>query len=163
VLRPFAGRQPDGIEQLTVELRLEGAHGHEAAVRGLVGAVEVRRAVEDVGAPAAGPQPRREHAVQQRGERRDPVHHRGVDDLAAAGQQALVQRGEHAQGEVGASAAEVGQQVQRRQRRRLRGAEREHRAGQGSVVDVAAKQHGLVHPRFGCVMRRPSSAYTSPS
>ena len=42
---------------------------------------------------------------------------------------ALVQGGEDAEGEVGAAAAEVGQQVQRRQRRRVRGTEREHAAG----------------------------------
>ena len=117
MLRPFAGIKPERVEQLAVELRFQRADGHEAAVGGLVGAVEMRRAVQQVLAPAVGPQAGREHAVQHGGERRHPVHHGGVDHLAPPGQPALVQRGEDAEREVGAAAAEVGQQVQRRQRR----------------------------------------------
>ena len=80
--------------------------------------------------------------MQHRGERRDPVDHGGVDHLAAPGQPALVQRGEDAEREVGAAAAEVGQQVQRRQRRRVGRAEREHAARDRGVVDVVARLGG---------------------
>jgi hypothetical protein len=80
--------------------------------------------------------------VQHRGQRRDPVHHRGVNHLAAPRQPTLVQRGENAQGEVDAAPAEVGEQVQRRQRRRVSRAEREDAPGDGGVVDVVARLGG---------------------
>ncbi len=155
VLRPFAGVKPERVEQFAVELRFQGADGHEAAVGGAVGAVEVRRAVQQVLAPAVGPQAGREHAVQHGGERRDPVDHGGVDHLAAPGPPALVQGGEDAEGEVGAAAAEVGQQVQRRQRRRVRGTEREHAAGDRGVVDVVARLGRARGPDWPQPVARP--------
>ncbi len=139
MLRPFGGIKPERVKQLAVELRLEGAHGHEAAVCRAIGAVEVRRAVQQVVPPAVAPQPGGEHAVQHRGQRGDPVDHGSVNHLAAPGQAALVQRGEDTEREVGAPAAEVGEQVQRRQRRRVRGSEREHSARDRGVVDVVAR------------------------
>ena len=82
---PVVG-EPEAVEQRGVELRLHRADRHEPAVGGLVGVVERRAAVEQVGAAlvrATRPPP--SSPCRNVVEQRRAVHHRRVDHLAAPG------------------------------------------------------------------------------
>ena len=71
----------------------------------------------------------------------DAVDHRGVDHLSLAGPLPLVERGDDAQQHEHRAAAEVGDQVQRRDRRPVAVADRRQRTGLRQVVDVVAGRH----------------------
>ena len=122
-------------EQLGVELRLDGADRHVPAVGAGVGAVEGGGAVEEVGRAAVLPGAGTEQAVDHRDQRAGAVHHGRVDHLAAPARLPLEQGGEHADDEEHRAAAEVGADVERRDRR-LRRPDGVQGAGEPEVVDV---------------------------
>ena len=130
--------EADPVEQLGVELRLTAADRDVPPVGGLVDVVERRAEVEDVAAGHVGPQAFRPHTVEERGQQRHPVDHRGVDHLAAAGQRPLDQGAEDAHDDEHAAAAVVAEQVERRRGRLPVPAQRVERARQRDVVDVMA-------------------------
>src|SRR5882757_852308 len=91
--------EPGLLEQQRVELRLDRAHRDELAVLGLVGAVEMRTAVQHVGlAVLVVPQTGAGHAVDAAQQQRRAVDHRGVDHLALAGALRLQKPAHHAEG-----------------------------------------------------------------
>ena len=100
------------VQQLGVELALDGPDRHPPAVRARVDAVERCGAGEDPGTPAL-PLAAAELAELREQQVRGAVHHPGVNHLAAAGALAG-QQGEHgAQDRRERAAREVAQQVQR--------------------------------------------------
>src|ERR1700722_17006630 len=130
------------LEQQGVELRLDRAHRDELAVLCLVGAVEVRAAVQHVGlAFLFVPQAGARHAIDAAQQQRRAVDHRRVDHLALARALRLEKTAHHAEGQKHAAAAEVTDQVQRRCRLVL-DADGVQRAGEGDVVDVVAGRLG---------------------
>ena len=76
------------------------------------------------------------HAEQSVHQERGAVGHRGVDNLALAGASALEKRGDDAEGEQHAAAAEIADQVERRRRAPALFADRVQGGGQRDVVDV---------------------------
>ncbi len=79
------------------------------------------------------------HHHQQRG----PVDHRRVDDLTEAGRLRLEQRAHHAESEQHSAAAEVADQIERRDRCLTLPTDRVQRAGERNVVDVVAGAAGI--------------------
>ena len=130
------------LEQQLVELRLDRSERDELAVLGLVGAVEMRAAIEHVGpALVVVPQAGARHAVDAAQQQRRAVDHRGVDHLALARLLRLEQAAHHAEGQQHAAAAEIADQVERRDRLVL-AADGMQRAGERDVVDVVAGRLG---------------------
>ncbi len=111
-------------------------------VGGAVGVVIRRGTVEPVrralGRPLAGAH----QAPHVRGEGRGAVGHGHVDGLSLARARALEQRGEHADGEEGATAAEVGDEIQRGSGRLVGAAHGPQPARDGQVVQVVATALG---------------------
>src|SRR5882672_3241391 len=96
--RQVLALQPGLLEQQLVELRLDRAHRDELAVLGLVGAVEMRAAVQHVGlAVLFVPQAGAGHAVNAAQQQRRAVDHRCVDHLALAGALRLQKPAHHAE------------------------------------------------------------------
>ncbi len=85
-------------------------------IGGLIGVVEGRAGIEQVGAAAVLPEAGRSEGEEGRGEHRRAVDHGGVDDLAFAGTRPLEQGGEDAGDQEHGAAAIVADEVQRRQR-----------------------------------------------
>jgi len=125
------------LEQLVMELALDRTDRDELAVRGLVHAVVVGAAVEEVGFPLVGPAARAVDAVDGGHQRSGTLGHGSVHDLSLPGVTRLEQRGAHAEGQVHAAASEVAHQVERRARCLSR-SDGMQCAGQGDVVDVVA-------------------------
>ncbi len=123
-------------DQLGVELWLVARDRDPSAVSGLVHAVEVRAAVEQVRAALIGPEPHRAEADEDAHLHRRAVHHRGVDHLAAARGPALDQRGEDAEREEQPAPAEVADEVEGRDRWPACHADVREHAGERDVVDV---------------------------
>ena len=123
--RVLAGRglvlDAEQVDELGVELRLQGADRHVPAVGGLVRAVEGAAAVEEVGAAAVLPAAGGEHAVDHRGEVGGAVDDGRVHDLAGAGRAGVVEGGEDADDEVERAARVVAEQVGGGGRRAVRG------------------------------------------
>src|SRR6266508_4596181 len=145
-------------QQLPVELGFQRADGDVAAVGGLVHAVEGGAAVEQVDAALPAPQPEPGELVDHGGEQRAAVEDGRVDHLAAAGAAGLQQGAGDAEGEQHAAAAEVAEQVERRQRRLATAAERVQRAGEREVVDVVAgavAQWALLPPAGHAPVHQP--------
>src|SRR6185436_629058 len=97
-----------------------------------------RAAVEDIAAPLLGPAAGAEKAGEHGGEKRSALDHRRVDHLALARAAGLEQAAGDAEAEQHAAAAEVADQVQRRQRRLALAADGVEDAGERDVVDVVA-------------------------
>ena len=74
---------PRPCEQRGVELRLDRTDRHELPVLGAIGVVERRAGVEHVGAALVAPHAGVAELVDEGGEVRGAVDHRGVDHLAA--------------------------------------------------------------------------------
>ena len=138
----FSPSRPGELHQLGVELRLDRADRDVLAVLRLVRLVEVGARVEQVGA-ALAPAAERVEAVDEGHQQRRTVDHRGVDHLALARRRALDQRRHDAEREQHAAAAEVADEVERRQRRLALAADVRERARERDVVDVVAG--GLRH------------------
>ena len=105
----------------------------------LVDLVEVRAGVEQVGARAPRSTCRRRARPWISVASSDgAVDHRRVDDLALARALRLEHRADHAEGQQHPAAAEVADQVQRRQRPLAGASDRAEDAGERDVVDVVA-------------------------
>ena len=130
-----AGQAEPG-EQRGVEPRLERAHRHPLAVRGLVHVVPGHAAVEQVDPALVPPHPLVQEHQRHGEQRRHPVHDRGVHHLALPGACPLDQRRADAERHQHPPAAEVPQQVGGELRRAARPAEGVQRAGPGDVADV---------------------------
>ena len=115
----------------------------EPAVRCLVHLVEVGAGVEQVGAPWTGPHARGAQRVGHGHQRGGTVDHGGVDDLSLPRPLGADDGGQHAEGQQHAAAAEVPDQVERRQRALAGPSDRLERTGQRDVVDVVSG--GLGH------------------
>ena len=126
------------LHQFGVELRLDRTDRNVLPVLRLVDLVEVRSGVEHVGAALLAPPAGLLRAVDDRHQRRHPVHHRGVDHLPLAGRGALDQGAHDPVGHQHAAAAEVADQIEGRQRRLAGPTDVRQDAGQGDVVDVVA-------------------------
>ena len=107
------------VDERIEELRLQRADRDPLAVGAAIDAVERRAAVEDVGLPLAAPEPSRLQAVGHRHQQADAVGHRRVDDLSAPRAPRLDERADDAEGEKHRAAAEVADEVERRDRRIL--------------------------------------------
>ena len=120
LVRQALAGEAEALEQLLVELRLDRADRHVLPVLALVGVVEVRAGVEQVRAATLVPEARVAEAVEHRHQDRRAVDHRRIDHLPLARALALDQRARHAEREHHRAAAEVADQVERRQRRLAR-------------------------------------------
>ena len=110
------GSSPMAREELLVHRRLEAAHGDEAVVRAAIGPVEGGAAVDEVRLAVQRPLAAGAQVVVRRHQVADAVDHGGVDHLALARTDALVQRQQDADDEVERAASEVADEVQRRGR-----------------------------------------------
>ena len=120
------GPSAEDAQELGVELRLVGRDRHVVAVGRLVDAVEVRAAVEQVGAPRR-PRTHLVEADEDAHQHRGAVDHRGVDHLPGTRSPALDERGEDTEDEQQPATAEVADEVDRRDRRTAGGTDvREH-------------------------------------
>ena len=141
LLRRIEIFEPEDAQQVGVELRFVRRDRHVLAVGGLVHVVEVRAAVEEVGA-AVAPAAHGVDAEEDAHELRAAVDHRGVDHLAPSRRRPLDERGEDAHHDQLAAAAEVGEQVDRRHRCVILGSDVPQHAGERQVVDVVADVAG---------------------
>ena len=149
VLVPALARQPQPGHQGGEELRLDRPDGDKAPVGAGVAAVERGAAVEQVGAAHVAPDTAGAPGVDQRHLAGGSVQHGGIDHLALAGPPGLDQRRQHAEGEEQPAAAEIADQVQRRQGRSVRRSHRPQYAAERDIVDVvpgAAGQRPLLPP-----------------
>src|SRR3954451_932500 len=111
--RQVLALEPGLLQQQVVELRLDRADRDVLAVLGLVGAVEMRAAVEQVHAALAVlPDARAGEAIDAAEQQRRAVDHRGIDHLALARALRLEESAHHAEGEQHAAAAEIAHQVE---------------------------------------------------
>jgi HIP---CoA ligase len=130
------------LEHLLPERLLERADGHVPAVERLVDLVEGRAGIADVRARPVLPSSLGQHAVQHHGQRRRPVDHRRVDDLALPRGARLQQGAHQAECQEQPSAAHVADQVDRRNRPLPGAGEVVKGTGQGDVVDVMPGRRG---------------------
>ena len=94
--------------------------------------------------------------VEHRHQHGRAVDHGGVDDLALARTARVSSSAAHdAEGEQHAAAAEVADEVERRDGRLARAADRVERAGEGDVVDVVAGGRGRTGPSWPQPVMRP--------
>ena len=106
---------------------------------------EIRRAaIDDVVLPVAGPRALLAEGVERGHELRHPVEHGAVDHLPFAGGASMQQRHQDTGDEEHATAAEIGDEIERRRRRQVGRAHRMQRTGQREIIDVVA---GLLHQR----------------
>ena len=149
------------LEQLAVELGLDGRHGDVFAIGAFVDLVEVRTRVEQVGAALAG-----EHAcgVQSqchRHQRGHAVHHGGIDHLSPAGAARLQDAGQQSEGQIHRAARVVAQDVERHGGRQSLAAHGIQRAGDGDVVQVVPghlRQRALLPPAGHAAIDQPRVA-----
>ena len=99
-------------------------------------------AVEHVAAALVNPRPGRVAPVDRRHQRGRAIDHRRVDDLAASRPAGLEHRRHHPEREIERAAAEIADQVKRRNRRAAGRADRVQRAAQRDVVGVVARGAG---------------------
>ncbi len=142
LVQEFAA-EPQFLQQCRIELRLATSDRHVAAVGGLVDVVERRPEVEDVGAGDVGPQALGAQSVEEGAQQRHAVDHRGIDNLARPGVEALEERAEDADHQQHPTAAVVAQQVERGSRRRVAPTQRVECSGEGYVVDVVPGHLGV--------------------
>ena len=140
---PLRAVETQPLAQLGVELGLDRTQRDVAAVGGLVHVVVVGAGVEHVGAPLLGPEAGVGHAEEGGHQRGGAVHHGRVDHLALPGAAGLDQRARHPEGQVHAAAAEVADQVERRDRGVALASDAVQGAGQGDVVEVVAGGGGV--------------------
>lgn len=124
-------------EEVGVEVRFHGADSQPLAVRGLVGVVVGRTAVDDVRA-AFAPHPGLREPEERRREECGALHHRGVDHLPESRALPLEQRRQDAQREKHSSTAEVADQAERRGGRLALASDQRQGTAQRHVVDVVA-------------------------
>ena len=136
VRRQDARIDAKAFEQGVVELRLVAAHGDPLAVGGLVDVIPRRTRIEPVRAALVGPQAGGMHAVHHRHQARRAVDHRRVDHLSSSRRARFEDGADQAERQVQGAAAEIADQVERRNRRSILAADGMQRAGQGDVVDV---------------------------
>ncbi len=103
------------VEELFVELRLQGADCHVTAVAGCVDAVERGAAVEQVAATCTAPPSGGAEREYHRSEEGGAFDHRGIDDLAAAGPLRVDDRAQNTERVQETAPAHVADEVQRRQ------------------------------------------------
>ena len=145
-LRRVVGRRHVGeaqpVDQCRPELRLQRTDRDVAAVRTLVAAVVRRAAVEQVGPAPVRPAAGGEERARHRGEIGGALGHRGVDDLTLPARAGMGERGEQARHEEHRAAAEVGDVVDRRDGRPVRGADAVQHAADREVGDVVPGGRG---------------------
>src|SRR6266851_1692304 len=134
--------EAEATEHLRVKLRLERAHCQVLVVRGEVGVVERCTAVEDVGPPLVQPGSLAPHTENHCHEGCAAVNHRRIDDLTPTGGRSFEQGGEYAEGDQHSAAAEVTDQIERRDGRLAPAADRTEHTGEGDVVDVMTGRRG---------------------
>ena len=132
------GVETEPVDQIGVELVLDRADRHVAAVEGLVAPVERRAALRLVRAPLVDPVVRVAHGVEERHQRERAVGHGRLDHLTAPAAVSLVQRREHTHRQHHRPAAEVAHEVQRHGWWRALRSHRLERAGDRDVVEVVA-------------------------
>ena len=137
------GAEAGQLEQLGVELRLDRSDRDVLAVARLVDVVEVGAGVEQVRASLVVPDAHGPEGVEHGHQHRGAVDHGRVDDLALAGALGFEQGAHDAEGQEHAAAAEVADQVERRNGRLAATADGVERAGEGDVVDVVAGGLGV--------------------
>ncbi|MNS96808.1 hypothetical protein D3C72_1311230 [compost metagenome] len=135
--KPGVAGQPQRLYQQGVELRLDGAHGDELAIRAAIGGVEVRAVVEvaptlavDI-ALGLGPQQQLQHV-------RRAIDDGGIDHRADARAPRAQDAGQQAHGEVQGPAAHVPGHGESGRGRRVGRPVVIERAGQRGVVVVMA-------------------------
>jgi hypothetical protein len=96
----------------------------------------MRAGIEVVHAALVGRQPRGDHAVERRQQRRRTVDHSGVDDLAPARPTRFEDAADEPESEIQRAAGEIADQVQGRGRRPAAAAKGMKRADERDVVDV---------------------------
>jgi hypothetical protein len=125
-------------QELGIELRFERPDGYELCIRGLIDAVERRTAITEVGAALVGPDSRRVTAVDHGHQMGGAINDRRVDHLAAAASSGLVQRRQHTEQQVHASAGEVADKVEWDLRVPTGLADRVQRSGGCDIGDVVS-------------------------
>ena len=131
---------PDTLKKLSIELRLAGSDRDIPTVGRLVDVVVRRSEVEDVGLGLVGPEVLGAEPVEQCREERDPIDHRGVDDLSEAGSRPLEQGPHDADQQQHPPAAVVAEEVQRRHRGLAPPAKMVKSTGESHIVDVVPRR-----------------------
>ena len=136
------------LDQQCIELGLDGTDADVFTVRRLVGVVEVRAAVEQVGATLIGEPALSGEGEEHRHERCRAVDHGRVHHLGPCPSAWLRAGAHHAVGEEHPAAAKIADEVERADRRLPVAADRVQRTGKADVVDVVTGRlgHGAVLP-----------------
>jgi hypothetical protein len=134
------------LHEERVELRLDGTDADVFAVGRLVGVVEVRATVEEIGAAVGREAALRGEGEEHRHEGGGTVDHGRVHDLPLSRTLGLEESADHAEREQHAAAAEVADQVQGRHGPLTGATDGVQGTRQADVVDVVARSlsHGSV-------------------
>ena len=130
-------------DQGIVELRLQGTHRDEPAVRAGVTAIEGGTAVQQIRAPRLAPEAAYTEGLEQAHQQGRAVGHGGVHNAAPARGSGFQQGREHTGDQHHRPAAIVADQVQGRSRRTIRLSHRVECPAERDIVDVMA--HLLRH------------------
>ena len=142
-LRCLRGGQTKARDQGIVELRLQGTHRDETAVRAGVTAIEGCAAVQQIGPPRLAPEAAHTEGLEQAHQQCRAVGHGGVHNAAPARGSGFQQGREHTGDQHHRPAAIVADQIQGRSRRTIRLSHRVECSAERDIVDVMA--HLLRH------------------
>ena len=140
--QPGIVEQPEHVERVAEEALLDRAEGHPPTVRTGVDVVVGAAGVEEVRASVRLPLPLGAQPVHQPHQGRGRLQHVRVDDLAATRGPGLEQGADDAEGQRRRTAAEVADEVERRDRALTGSTDAVQCTGHADVVDVVTRDVG---------------------